>query len=399
MRSVYALLLLVSSPLIADDELAFWNKQTPPVTAAAKAQIPCEMACTPGHGFVLNGSFLWWTASENLSPYAQVVTKEHLIDADSGLGTPKGHQKSVSASWEPGFNIRMGWETDYDCWDLFSDWTWYRNTTHREIRSPVDSGNGLDGTDNGVGIYAAWLPSWLPAAADVVYAGPPLRLVLAGPFAKAKVQWNLSYDTFNIELGKSFKTRTNLLRPFLGVRGAVIERMAKASYSHYDSLGSLIAGILEDPQLSLGVFDLEGFTSSFYKTKMNFFGIGPMLGIGDELRLPHGWRISGLFSAALYYGRTHGFDQFQLFGLNGSTPSLFAGSKYTDHNQWAPATQLNLSLGVDWATCFDSNSKEFLIGAAWEENVWFFHGFSAEVSQGIMNLELSGLTATAQFKF
>jgi hypothetical protein len=389
----------MSSVLVADNELAWLDskkEQKPAVTAAAKAQIPCEMACTPGHGFVLNGSFLWWTASENLSPYAQVVTEEHLIDAESGLGSPKGHLKSLSANWEPGFNIRMGWETDYDCWDLFSDWTWYRNTTHQKIHSAVDS---VAGTNNGLGIYAAWLPSWWPAESNVVYEGMPIRLVLAGPFTQAKVHWNLSYDTFNIELGKSFKTRTNLLRPFFGVRGAVIERMAKATYSHYDNLGSLVAGDIDDLQLSLGEFDLEGFSSGFYKTKMNFFGIGPMLGIGDELRLPHGWRISGLFSAALYYGRTHGFDRFQLFGLNGSTPSLFAGSKYTEHNQWAPATQLQLRLGVDWATCFDSNSKEFLIGAAWEENVWFFHGFSADVSRGIMNLTLSGLTATAQFKF
>ena len=371
-----------------------------PVSKTGK-EIPCDSPeiCSIGHGVTLSGSFLWWRATENLSSYAQVVTKENIINPEEGLGSPRGHNQPIHYKWDPGFNVRLGVDVDSDCWDLFADWTWYHNSTKNSITAITTGSNdpfsGLVGTMNAMGIYASWIPKWVPAHATDTFSGLPVQPLLAGPFAEAKVKWNLSYNTFNLELGKSFKTRTNLLRPFFGLRGALIERTVKVDYNHYHDSGSLLT-----PTPLLGApFVLEGFDSASYKTNMHFWGLGPLLGVIDEFRLGAGFRLMGQFAAGFLYGRMHSYEQYSLRHFVGGAPSVFAGDKFTNHNQWSPATNLQMRLGINWSTCLNHQRNEFLIGAAWEQNIWFFHGMSANTDQGSMNLILGGLTATAQFKF
>lgn len=400
-------LLLASSSLFATTAsiqpvAAFsFSKTADDASPSVQKKSPCNAPdlCSIGHGITLNGSFLWWRASENLESYAQVVTKEHIINPEMGIGNPKGHNQSIQYEWNPGFNLRVGIDTDRDCWDLFSDWTWIHHTTKNTLKAKTDSSYlpsaGLSGTANGLGIYSSWLQKWIPSHAIDAFEGLPIQALFAGPFSKAKVKWDLSYNTFNLEMGKSFNTRSNLLRPFFGLRGTLIEREAKAEYTHYQNPGSLLS-----PSVEVGAsFNLEGFDSASYKTKMNFWGIGPLFGVVDEFKLPHGWRLMGQLAAAFFYGRVHAYDQYSLLDIVNHKPTLFSGSKFTNHNQWSPATNIQMRFGIDWATCFNHQHNEFLIGAAWEQNIWFFHDYSAQVDQGIMNLELGGLTATAQVKF
>lgn len=369
------------------------SRQAPDAKKSKNTQ-ETKPECLLGNGWTVSGDFLWWRASENLSEYAQVVTKENVIGVGNDTsGFPKGHNEQISYAWDPGFSLRAGWMFDYDCWDLLLGWTWYhnhtKNHTSSQTGSDVNASTGLVGTNNGLGIYGSWLGEWLPAYATTTLSDVPLQLVSPGPFSKAHLDWKLEYDTVNMEFGKSFITRSNLLRPFFGLRGATITRTAEAKYSGYHNLGSLLTAVP----------NFFGFINAEYKTQMDFWGMGPTLGVSDEFRLPHGWRFTGQLAASLLYGRLHAYEKFLLNDLSQGVGSLFGGSKFNNHEKWSPSTNIQMRFGLDWAMHFDKNTKEFLLGAAWEQNVWFFHGYGAEIDKGIMNLWLGGLTTTVQFRF
>lgn len=355
-----------------------------------------------GYGVTISGSYLLWRASENLAPYAQVVTTENIIDATRAIGSPRGHNESVNPRWSSGFNVRLGYTTSYDNWDLFADWTWYQNRTHTQISEQTNSSsklhNGLSGTQNGLGIYNSYGKDWVSANVADVFSGLPSQIVTAGPFANASVHWNFNYDTFNLEFGKSFKTKANLLRPFFGLQGALFERTLSTSYTNYTNPGSLVSPSGE--VAATPNFTLTGFQSAASKAKMNFWGIGPMVGVLDEFRFSYGWSLFGQLGTSMLYGRTHGYDQNSLTEiLSNGQESVYDGVKWERHTAWTFGTHLQLRFGTGWSLCFNKQKSEFFLSAAWEQNFWFLTNYSSIYNNGNMNFSLGGLTATGGFNF
>lgn len=279
---------LVATPLIKRPPLAKLSNKTP--ISSPNISLTPSACCDDLSQFAISGSYLFWQASENLQPYAQVVTKEVVLDHDKGIGSPRGHNTDIKNQWSCGFNVRIGTALNRDHWDLFADWTSYRNNTHNTITASPHSVldqfiKGLSATENGRGIYSKWGKLWVPANFLESRSGLPEPILPAGPFSKASVQWDLHYDSVNLELGKSFKTQANLVRPFIGVEGSWIKRETKAHYTGYANPGSLVGpeagGSFETP-----IFTLEGFDSARFKTGMHWWGVGPWVGVFDEFCLP-----------------------------------------------------------------------------------------------------------------
>jgi hypothetical protein len=379
-------LLILTSPLLVAAEKEKKNKKTAPPEVQ---RVDCFVS-----GAIARVDFLWWHPSENLNGFAEVVTHENVIGvADNTSGDPKGHRKSLSYDWSPGFRLGLGWDSKYENWDLMVNWTWFYNHTEnhisKEAHSATSTNAGLAGSQNGLGIYAEWLGEWLPSGTGNFLDEVPIQLVHPGPFTHARASWELSYNTVDALVGRSFISRSNLLKPFFGLRAGFIEREMLAKYHGYQNLGSLLTFV---PLYN-------GFSSGSTRAKMEFSGFGPCVGIMDQFRFCCGLRLLGELSAALLYGPVSGSDKFTLNNLAGGVSTLFSGSDFHETREWSPVTNLQMRFGFGWATCFNGDKYSFSIDAAWEETRWFFHGFSNNNNKGITNISLSGLTVSTQFGF
>ena len=230
---------------------------------------PCVSDCSSR--FFGEVAFLWWQPIDSAIEFADVVTGQNVVGvAAATSGQPTLSRKFQSLEWSPGFSVAMGWKGDG--WDVKCDWQWFFNQSAKYLQaSPqvVTSINtGFAGTENGLGIYGVWLGEWIPSNVSTAF-DVPSQLVYPGPFASAHSTFKLNYDTIDAETGYTYQTNLNALRFLFGLRGALIDRTARADYSSYTNLGSLLTGVPPT----------NGFANGFYKGKLNFWGLGPRVGL------------------------------------------------------------------------------------------------------------------------
>jgi hypothetical protein len=362
----------------------------PLLLCAEQKPLNQEPAPLPMH-FISNIEFLWWQPSDAALEWANVVEKENVTGvAAASSGQPTMRKKFQHLDYSPGARVELGYQRD--CWDMRVNWVWYYNKTtshlHAEPDSALSTNTGLAGTENGQGIYAPWLGKWLPMSISTSISEVPVQLVYPGPFGQARVSSRLHYDTVDTEAGYSYKTTLNLLRFLFGIRGATINRHAKAHYSDYANLGSLLTQVPT----------INGFTSGTYSSKLNFWGVGPRIGLYDELSWARsGMRFFGQVSTALLYGPMHARDKTSLFDLAFGSPTLFGGAINHAPRKWLAVSTVQTLLGLGWHRQF--KSVDFGINLAWEANMWFMPSQRTTHYPSEANLTVNGLSATLAFTY
>lgn len=345
-------------------------------------------------GLCVDLQFLWWTPSENTQPYAQVVTSEDVVGVSIDTsGYPSGHNQSLDLDWAPGFRVGLDWDTKSDHWDLLLDWTWYYNhtkeTTTSVTSSATDTNTGLSGSENGKGIYGAWLGEWFPSGAATFLDEVPIQLVYPGPFSTAQSSWKLSYNIVELKAGRRILSKYNLFKPFFGIQSAFMKRSLSVDYTGYANLGSLLTFVPT----------YNGFSNGSYTGSMHFAGLGPTFGFFDQVKLPYHMYLFGELAASLLYGSMIGKDSFSLANLVAASPTPFGGASFKQENTWVPAAHFQLQFGLGWKFRFCEDSLFLNFGAAWESNLWMFNNFQNSVNEGTLQITLQGLTAFTTFGF
>jgi hypothetical protein len=205
-------------------------------------------------------------------------------------------------------------------------------------------------------------------------------------FASAK--WEMHYNMFNLQLGKSYLVSKKLaLTPFIGVHGGWIKR----------DLHTILSN--------------QPFNSSQIDThsSVNYWGVGPRLGFNSEWKIGRGFEVFGNLASALLCGASYDEEITSLATSEGvpiDTSDIFTDiTKKHGKSRLVPAIQMMLGLG--WNKCFNRSSHDYFVDlrAAWEVNYyWNMQNFLS--SQGIQqtyvfptSLQLGGLTASATFGF
>jgi hypothetical protein len=340
--------------------------------------------------FISYIEFLYWQPNENTLEFADVVTEENVIGvATSSSGQPEIKKVFEKGDWGPGFRLGFGWNQDE--WDVKADWVWFNNHSKKTIKSDTNSAlnnnTGLAGTENGLGIYGTWLGEWIPADLSTYINEVPSQLVYPGPFEKAKATSHLFYNTIDLETGYSIKGKVNTLRFLFGVRGAIIKRHSHATYSDYTNLGSLL------PFVPV----INGFSSGSYNGRLNFWGVGPRLGIGDQLTWRCGMRLFGQLSGSLLYGPMFGKEVSSLYSLPFSVPSLFGGSNTRSQRTWITAGNIQAVFGLGWKRQF--SVCDFGVYAAWESNLWILPSLSSSIYPSNGNVSLNGIDVGVEFSY
>lgn len=300
-------------------------------------------------GFYLSADFLYWRSENHGFSYAYQPT--------DSLNARIGKVVRVQPDWDPGFRVGAGWNTTYDFWDVFLNYTWYRNNA-KETRTNL----------------LGFIPLW-PVAGDQ-----------SGVFGTVSANSRFMLNMGDLEVGRMvYLTKSVALRPHWGVRGGTLHQKFNNTFTE-----PLVGG-----------FD----TDQTFKGRNNYWGVGPRTGVNGEWHLNQGFSILGKLAGALLYGKDKASSLTETL-TTGFTEFTVERQYTDDFYQLVP--NLQLSLGFQWQTCFWCEKMLFKMSAAWEANYWWDqfnlpYSTSALVAPfptvGSQPLSMEGLTVNFEWDF
>jgi hypothetical protein len=284
---------------------------------------------------------LYWRASETVD-WAHIVTSNQNSVQDS--------YKTISFDWDSGLRVGLGYNMLHDQWDTQIAYTWF-------LTRATDHGSGH--------IISGFLAA---------------RLSLLEPFKTGKIRFDLSYNMFDWDLGRSFLVSRSLsLRPFIGAKAGWINQTIRAEWTtpNFDGLGFLY--------------------SASENVKNNFQGGGPKGGVNGKWVLGnvnrHAFSLIGNFAGAFLWGHWTLQDEFtDVFLTQTSVPMK---------NRNFGALMLQALIGVGWDFNFDKNRSHFALKVSYEIQDWLnhFQVFTNDSGTDNFDLILQGLTLDLRFDF
>lgn len=309
------------------------HAETPPSEApSSRVNYPANFQVEKGIDLFVFGDYLYWIAQEDDLYFAQMGNS----------------LKKVSPSFNSGFRAGLGLNFPRSGIEISTYWTSFTTSADHHIHKTNQ-----------------------PFFAEPGFSSP---LSASG----ADAHWKLRLNLIDLELSRASWFGGHFsLRPFLGLRAALIEQHLSSQFHNNSSPLSL----------------------STIKTHCNFQGGGLRAGGEGRWTLGNHFALYGLTSLSLLYGEWH----------TRSTTSLddIQIARTTDNTQH-PLSSLQTLAGLSWDTHFakDRLHLEFHIG--WEQNL-FFHFNRTPRYTGLLpqalftqhngNLSTQGLTLGGRFDF
>lgn len=305
-------------------------------------------AMPSSNGIWVDAEFLYW--------HSYVGSMQYGIESDS-IATIHGSVKRPHFEWDPGFRIGLGTKLPRDKWDIFVNYTYVLAQGH---------GHGGGGDDI---IFPTYASSY-GFTGTTFYAD------------KAKAKWWLHLNMADAELGRNcFASKWLSIRPFIGVRGLVIDQNYTVKY--------------------FGGTDAPGDTD---KVGMNsdFWGVGLRAGFNTLWGLGKGFGLYGNGSGSLLSGHFQVHEKEKLIKAD-----LVKFNVKNDVNNLVAVA--DLSLGLQWDYLFSKDRFHIGVKFGWEFNIFFdqnqlFNFQSTPDTPGTINianddLSFQGLTLGLRFDF
>jgi len=329
--------------------------------------------CSLEDCFEITGAFLWWKAEQPDLPYAFVNT--------NSANQNSGYVDYIDFKWRPGFRLGIGWDTDYDGWNLNANWTWFRNHSESNVHAvTTPEATGFNLLVDSRGVHA---PQQFAFTNDSTHVVDPTDI----SFALAKASWTMQLNMIDLQLGKSYLVSPKIaLGPFIGVRGGWITR-------HLAQL-----------------YDVTPYADALLKQRLetSYWGVGPRLGLDSDWKLGAGFELFGNMATSLLFGESYDESTKAEFDI-ASTGEIISTAPFFDVSRKSSKTRvvptLQMILGLGWNKCFNDNKCFVDLRAGWEVNYFwqlqnFLNIFGNQAKYTFpSNLDLSGLTLSARFGF
>jgi hypothetical protein len=334
---------VVQAQDLALQELAQKDKT---MTRGRQQNVPCGVvegnncyarACPQSRGGAFEFDFLWWRA-ENQGFVSAWEVNNPIVAAGTSTDNFSTSAKVIrpNETWAPGFRIGAGWNTEHDRWDVFTNWTWYRNKADATTASEVGAG--------GLGFYSA-------------KPGVLSSFEMVGPYTQLRTTYRLWHNCFDLELARAFYiTRQVTMRPHWGVRGAINKQ--KGSTTFFGGADALTTPVIQP----LGINDTV-------KVKNVFWGVGPRTGLHTNFYFGKGFSVVGRSALSLLYGQMkwRSRDQAPTSASNLS-PRTWAKSSGMFQTL---VPNLQMFLGLEWSACFNCEEVRAGFAVGWEANYWW----------------------------
>ncbi len=342
-----------------EDSLVAQNQRTPtPPPQMQQKKTPSPKRSWPifdpnampnSHSLWLDGEILFWQA--NLGSLNYGVTSE------STSSVKDGRVKNLDFNWDWGFRLGIGYKMPHDKWDLFVNYTYVHGNAH-----------GSAGSGHGV-VFPSWASGFNFTGDGTFFAN------------SARSHWDMSLNMGDLELGRvCFAGKWLTIRPFIGIRGLVIDQDFNVSYK-----GGTVAPNDEDK----------------IHADNNFWGVGIRMGFNGLWGLGKGLGIYSNGSASLLSGH---FDVHEREKLNKADERIFSVKRDVDN----VVVAADLALGLQWDYLFSRNRYHFGVKFGWEFNMFFdqnqLFNFLSPTNPGAIHfqnddLTFQGLTLGLRFDF
>lgn len=284
-----------------------------------------------GEQWYAKESFLLWKPFEDNIDFVDKVTTEN-----DEFKTVVNRLKHPNYEWSSGVRITLGtYLPNYDQWDFNIAATYYYTQAKNHAKGTSDFAQFLDS-------------SWLSQ--------------LMGSGISAHVLWKMNFFTGDLVLGRSYPITPHFtLRPFLGVRGALI---IQEYHSRMDAL-FLKELSFKEPEI---VQEKSRFTGDH-----DFWGVGPRIGADMSFDLSKGWSILTSLSAAFFYGRYTLSEKFFGFILRGSDFTFF-NTPFTVKGHDADSmlrTNLEGMIGIGWEKWIRNRRARIAPSIEFAATEWF----------------------------
>ncbi len=272
--------------------------------------------------------------------------------------TDRGSFKQIDWEYDLGFKAIAGYHLPHDGWDVLARYTYLRS-------NPTSSTSSQSVNSN-------LIPLWNIGAnfTNFQVGDNSLRF--------AKGEWDLDFNTVDLELGRNFMLSRRLkMRPFIGLKGSWIDQDYKVTYTVQD----VIADPIETYQM---------------KNDQDTSGVGLRAGFNSA------WQFSNYFSLYGNFGITALWNKFDIdrkdtFNESGSTQTQI--NIENDFYTIKPVIELGIGLRLDYYLA--DNRYHLRLQAGWEEQYWaeFNQLFKLREESAHGDLNLQGLDVKVRFDF
>ncbi len=313
---------------------------------------PASIAVSCGWDFNISASFIYWHTSQEGLDFAFVAPTL----APPATPTPGAVQYS-DFDYQPGFQVAIGYNTNYDDWVGWAEYTWLHQTELTSAVTPPLLPSGAAGTWGG--------SDWF-VAGGVAQAG-----------GAASARWKMHLDMLDVFFSRPYYQGTQLtVAPYAGLRALWIRQT-----------------------FTVNLVNTVSPLSPRAKTGSNSWALGPAAGVKGHWMLGKGFRFEGNATGALLYTDYTSIRWKQSL-VNSSGPT----ARTDDVGTVRSMAQLGVGVGygsylycqkyyIDFSARYDFNYL-------WNQNV--MRPFVSELAgreNDVGDLSLHGLTLNARFDF
>jgi len=327
-----SLFFSLTPPLLANSVPA-----SVPVTKQPKGMITptVEPRVENGFGLSVDAAFTWWKSQVSGMSFAQT---------DSSVQSP--HWKFV-----PGFKVGLGIDIDFDGWDLYAEYTWFRQGLTK----------GFAASEYGPG-YSSFIHT-------NTSTGALSSMILTKASSTRKSQFNI----VDLELGRNFFISKRLaLRPNLGFK---LARMFEKTTLREIQEGEM------------------GFTNLNLSQQLS--GVGIRAGIDTVWHLSRTFGFYGDLALTSLWSSIHNHCNSYVSDDGVQTDRLIPMKNQTI------LPVIEMGVGLSYMQWFANERYQLYAKAGWEEQIWI--GYNYNTPSGTFNntgnLTLQGLTTKLGLAF
>jgi hypothetical protein len=331
------------SPIMDDQVMS--DTQNGKMMVPAGINHPGRINPSGSNDFFVTGSFIYWMASTdglNVNDFAYDFAS-YPAGSVVGQTTPSpiglvatggGREVFVKPKYKPGFKVGLGYNSNFDDWTAYLEYTWLHQTDHSSFSANSNDGdNDADDTTDHV----------------FLLAGAPYNI--ASDLLSTK--WRLDLDVLDFTLSRAYYVgKRVIVEPFGGLRAAWIRQHLHVGLSSSSPTTAWAQNPLVTDELSASA-------------KCNSWGLGARLGMHSEWLLGMGFRFDAKASASLLFTRYSNLSSSSVGDISSTSLS------YRSHYDVMRANA-EMGLGLGWGSYFGSDDGyHFDLVATYDFNIWW----------------------------
>lgn len=301
-------------------------------------------------GVFIDVEFLYWYARETNLSYAIKGEMQDVGALSTAAGSQLGEILTfapssvacIDSEWDPGFRVGIGWNDCCDGWDVYLNYTWYRNRANSSTSVPaLDTGLPFNAGEQGLFVSNGNLA---PFGEDL----------LSNSYTKVKARYRLNWNVVDLELGRKYwLSRCFNLRPFAALRGA----WWKSTYQVTGTATFLDAGTQTQT-----IDQVEK-----NRSRNRAWGVGVVGGLQPTWYVCSNFALYSSFDVALIWGdfKTKYRDRLSI-DVDQVNEVYYSNRYSNDCPQMTP--MIDVGLGIRWEETWCCDQYRTTLDLGWEHH-------------------------------